>query len=159
MRRDRNQGKENAKPFLSGKVKFASEEELQRAIANLKYFSVEGHQMRLHQFDQNLKKKPPSDSVSLFSSESSVEARPDNSSALCNLFVKGINPLWTEVDLEEFFKRFGPVKHCKISKVPGKKESKGYGFVWFQRSDDAKSAIDAYRSGLLEFKVDWYSQR
>lgn len=56
-----------------------------------------------------------------------------------NLYVKGFPPDWNDEKLMEIFKEFGPVAATAI-----RTDNKGriYGFVDFEKSEDAKKAVD-----------------
>ena len=50
----KGKAEDQSKPFWSGRVKFSNEDQRARACAELKYFEMCGHQMRLLSYDQNL---------------------------------------------------------------------------------------------------------
>lgn len=57
-----------------------------------------------------------------------------------NLYVASLPEWFTDADLHELFKRFGPIVSAKVMCHKGTHHCKGYGFVLFQRSDDAAVA-------------------
>lgn len=84
-------------------------------------------------------------------------AKPDNSEENCNLVVKGLNPEMVDSELETYFKQYGPIKGCKISKDPITGASRCYGFVWFQSGKDANSAMLDFKGDRNKpYALDWY---
>lgn len=136
---------ENSKPFWSGRIRFKNAAYLKKATQELKYFQVEGYQLRMLSYDTNLARCP----------QESMYSKPDNSEENCNLVVKGLNPEMTELELESYFSKFGPVGSCKIAKDETGK-SKTYGFVWFQRGQDANTAMLSFKDGEMPYTLDWY---
>ncbi|KAK9381226.1 transformer-SR ribonucleoprotein/RNA recognition motif containing protein [Kockiozyma suomiensis] len=57
-----------------------------------------------------------------------------------NLFVTGIAPRVTEDVLSELFGKYGAVEKCEIMTDPHSRESRGFGFVKFESSDQAELA-------------------
>ncbi|KPA77430.1 RNA-binding protein 5-like protein [Leptomonas pyrrhocoris] len=57
-----------------------------------------------------------------------------------NLYVASLPDWFTDADLHELFKRFGPILSAKVMCHKGTHHCKGYGFVLFQRVDDAAMA-------------------
>lgn len=65
-----------------------------------------------------------------------------------NLVVKNLDKAVSDRQFFDFFLEFGPVLSSKISKeVNG--ESRGYGFVQFEREEDAKKVLDASAAATL----------
>lgn len=63
----------------------------------------------------------------------------------CNLYVASLPPECTDADLFALFAPFGPIVSAKAMCKKGLKECKGYGFVLFQREEDAIRA----QSGMI----------
>ncbi|KAF2154869.1 RNA-binding domain-containing protein [Myriangium duriaei CBS 260.36] len=61
-----------------------------------------------------------------------------------NLFVTGIHPSLAEEDIQRLFEKYGDVESCSIMRDPHTRESRGFGFVKMQLSDQA----DAAKNGL-----------
>ncbi|KPI83814.1 RNA-binding protein 5-like protein [Leptomonas seymouri] len=57
-----------------------------------------------------------------------------------NLYVASLPDWFTDDDLYELFKRFGPILSAKVMCHKGTHLCKGYGFVLFQRTNDATVA-------------------
>jgi RNA recognition motif-containing protein len=57
-----------------------------------------------------------------------------------NLYVASLPEWFTDADLYELFRRFGPILSAKVMCHKGTHHCKGYGFVLFQRTDDAAAA-------------------
>lgn len=62
-----------------------------------------------------------------------------------NLYVASLPPNFTDEDLFSLFSPYGPIISAKAMCKKGLKECKGYGFVLFQREDDALRA----QSGMI----------
>jgi len=61
-----------------------------------------------------------------------------------NLFVTGIHPKLTELEVTRLFEKYGEVEKCQIMRDPHTKESRGFGFVKMATSEQA----DAAKEGL-----------
>ena len=59
-----------------------------------------------------------------------------------NLYVKNLDPEMTQVEFEQLFAQFGAVTSALIS-VDEEGKSKGFGFVNYERHDEAQKAVDA----------------
>jgi len=66
-----------------------------------------------------------------------------------NLYVKNFPKNFGEDELKALFTEFGAIQSVKIDVNP-KGESKGFGFVCFENSEDAKGAIEALNGKKLE---------
>ncbi|KAG5510512.1 hypothetical protein JKF63_06809 [Porcisia hertigi] len=73
------------------------------------------------------------DSFNMSAQASDAAARAYDS----NLYVASLPEWYTDADLHELFKRFGPITSAKVMCHKGTHHCKGYGFVLFQRTDDA----------------------
>ncbi|KAL5978606.1 hypothetical protein ACLOJK_029723 [Asimina triloba] len=60
-----------------------------------------------------------------------------------NLFVAGFSFVTTERDLERKFSRFGPVRNVRIVRDKRTGDSRGFGFLSFEKDEDADAAIRA----------------
>jgi transformer-2 protein len=58
-----------------------------------------------------------------------------------NLYVSNLSYETKERDLEELFSKHGALKETRIVNDPYTKESRGFGFVTFERNEDAEEAI------------------
>eukprot|EP00796_Vickermania_ingenoplastis_P000650 gene650-367_t len=86
------------------------------------------------------------DSLSVHeSSESGCPAGGRCVNQSCNLYVASLPPDCTDADLFALFAPFGPIVSAKAMCKKGLKECKGYGFVLFQREEDALRA----QSGMI----------
>ena len=166
------------KPFWSARVKFINIGMLEKAMKELKHFTMNGYQIRLLKYEQNLVKAPhvlskdqhsisssfkhsvvsanENETFSLSVLTSTKKNKPDNSEERCNLVVKGLDPEMTEKNLEKFFTKFGNVKSCKIAKDPETGKSRTYGFIWFENPRDATRAMNEKKAGKIEFSLEWY---
>lgn len=151
-----------ASPFALGIVKI-DQQEFQKVAQAMKYFDFEDGsvdekgnkkvwQCRALPFDRDL-----------------LGANKLNTNTQMNVFVKNIDPSVTTAELDQKFSEvFGEVKSAKISRsapvveveVDGRKIKKidpsapsvsnGYGFVCFQRSDDAIKAVETGKTDSFE---------
>ncbi|KAI5854522.1 RNA-binding domain-containing protein [Durotheca rogersii] len=67
-----------------------------------------------------------------------------------NLFVTGIHPRLTEVEVTRLFEKYGEVEKCQIMKDPHTKESRGFGFVKMVTSEQADAAKDGLQGEDVE---------
>jgi RNA recognition motif-containing protein len=72
-----------------------------------------------------------------------------------NVFLKGINPEWTELDLKEIFSEYGTIVSCKVSCTGGLPK----GYVMFSHKYEAKGAIEAGERGDTPCKVEFYKNK
>merc|ERR1712137_134667 len=61
---------------------------------------------------------------------------------LCNVFVKYLPHHFAEKELQELFQEFGDIESVKVMVDPQTGSSLGYGFVRFQKPEQAQDAID-----------------
>lgn len=66
-----------------------------------------------------------------------------------NLFIKNLDEKLSEDDLEKHFSKFGKITSRKIEKDDSEK-SKGFGFVAFEDSESARSAVDEMNGKKIE---------
>jgi len=66
-----------------------------------------------------------------------------------NVYVGNLKPSVTKQQLEDLFRRFGPVIECKILVDHDSGVSKGCGFVKFENTNSAQDAINGYNSANL----------
>jgi transformer-2 protein len=57
-----------------------------------------------------------------------------------NLYISNLSYKTEEQDLHDRFSDFGKIKNCKVIKDPYTKQSRGFGFVTFESSEDAARA-------------------
>jgi polyadenylate-binding protein len=70
-----------------------------------------------------------------------VAERPQTKDLFTNLFVKNFPTKETsDEDLRKMFEVFGPVTSCKMDEA-----SHAFGFVCFEKPEDAKSALDHFK--------------
>ncbi|KAI0157348.1 RNA-binding domain-containing protein [Xylariaceae sp. FL1272] len=67
-----------------------------------------------------------------------------------NLFVTGIHPRLSEVEVTRLFEKYGEVEKCQIMKDPHTKESRGFGFVKMVTSEQADAARDGLQGEVIE---------
>lgn len=147
------------KPFWSGRVKFESAEQTTLASKKLKYFSIEGFNLRMLPYQINLANQLQIRQNEEELQSQSVDAsckKPDNSEEKCNIVVKNLDPGMTDTMLEDYFsEEYGPVLSCKVAK-DSDGNSKTYGFVWFKEGRHANRAMLDSKSGKCKFNLDWY---
>jgi len=71
-----------------------------------------------------------------------------------NVYVKDLDPAVTEAQLTEFFEKFGKTTSVAIMRNPDG-TSKGFGFVCYEKHDDANSAVEKMQSQLFGNKKIW----
>ena len=57
-----------------------------------------------------------------------------------NLYISNLSYRTQEQDLHDKFSKFGKIKYCKVIKDPYSGQSRGFGFVTFESSEDANEA-------------------
>ena len=67
-----------------------------------------------------------------------------------NLFVTGIHPRLTEVDVTRLFEKYGEVDNCSIMKDPHTQESRGFGFVNMVNASQADAAKEGLQGEVIE---------
>ena len=65
------------------------------------------------------------------------------------MYVGNLSPKLTREQLEQLFGRFGPVVECKILVDRETQQSRGCGFVKFERRADAESAIQSMNGAVI----------
>jgi len=58
-----------------------------------------------------------------------------------NVYIKNLDPDFTQEEVEALFTKFGPVTSCALSKDENGR-SKGFGFINFENHEDAQHAVD-----------------
>ena len=66
-----------------------------------------------------------------------------------NVFVRGIPMEWSEPELVALFENFGKLTSVRLVRHSTKKSSLGYGFVRYERVEDAAQAIEALRETMI----------
>eukprot|EP01125_Pyxidicula_operculata_P018401 TRINITY_DN6534_c0_g5_i1.p1 TRINITY_DN6534_c0_g5~~TRINITY_DN6534_c0_g5_i1.p1 ORF type:complete len:926 (-),score=321.38 TRINITY_DN6534_c0_g5_i1:282-3059(-) len=83
------------------------------------------------------------------------KVQEEGSQAQFTLFVKNLNFITTEEDLEKHFQHAGKVRHVTIARTKdmkneGRMKSLGYGFVEYKSREDALNAFKTLQGGLLD---------
>ncbi|KAI3763344.1 hypothetical protein L1987_53798 [Smallanthus sonchifolius] len=71
---------------------------------------------------------------------------------IANLFVKNLDPIVTDMKLEEVFGKFGRILSCKVAK-DDHGMSKGFGFVQFDLEESANNALKTLDGTALNEKI------
>lgn len=87
---------------------------------------------------------PPSDSRT--QEERDASARNPGS----NLFVTGIHPRLSELEVSRLFEKYGDVEKCAIMLDPHTKESRGFGFVKMVTGEQADAAKEGLQGEVFE---------
>jgi len=66
-----------------------------------------------------------------------------------NIYVKNLDPHVTVKDLHNHFSQVGPVLCCKVS-TNSEGESLGYGYVQFEKKEDAETALETLKNSRLK---------
>lgn len=67
-----------------------------------------------------------------------------------NLFVTGIHPRLSEVEVTRLFEKYGDVEKCQIMLDPHTKESRGFGFVKMVTAEQADAAKEGLQGEVIE---------
>lgn len=108
-------------------VNYQQPDDAQRALEQLNFSEVRGQQMRI-MYSQ----RDPS----------------SRKSGVGNIFVKNLEKSITSGDLYNTFGQFGPITSCKIA-TDNAGNSKGYGFVQYEKQEDADEAITKVNGMLM----------
>jgi transformer-2 protein len=66
------------------------------------------------------------------------------------LFVTGIHPRLSEVEVTRLFEKYGDVEKCQIMLDPHTKESRGFGFVKMETAEQADAAKEGLQGEVIE---------
>jgi RNA recognition motif-containing protein len=66
------------------------------------------------------------------------------------IFVGNLNFKFKDNDLKKMFEEFGEIEDCVIITDNKTRRSKGFGFVTFVNSEDAKDAVDSMNEKEIE---------
>lgn len=69
------------------------------------------------------------------------------------VYISNLNKILNEDDIKEKFSKFGPIAEINIIKEPNNNESRGFGFITFENSKDAKAAVDQMNGYELKGKT------
>ena len=69
------------------------------------------------------------------------------------VYISNLNKILNEEDIKEKFSKFGPIAEINIIKEPNNNESRGFGFITFENSKDAKEAVDKMNGYELKGKT------
>mmetsp|Transcript_40414 Transcript_40414/g.103475 ORF Transcript_40414/g.103475 Transcript_40414/m.103475 type:complete len:638 (+) Transcript_40414:242-2155(+) len=108
-------------------VNYQQPADAQRALEELNFALMRGQQMRI------------------MYSQRDPSARK---SGVGNIFVKNLDKSVTSAALYDTFAQFGLIQSCKIQ-MDNQGNSRGYGFVQFQKQEDANEAIEKVNGMLL----------
>ncbi|TAQ85405.1 hypothetical protein B7494_g6263 [Chlorociboria aeruginascens] len=67
-----------------------------------------------------------------------------------NLFVTGIHPRLSEIEVTRLFEKYGDVEKCQIMLDPHTKESRGFGFVKMVTAEQADAAKEGLQGEVIE---------
>ncbi|CAE6109617.1 unnamed protein product [Arabidopsis arenosa] len=70
--------------------------------------------------------------------------------SISSVFVKGFSDSVSEGRLKKVFSEFGQVTNVKIIVKERTRQSLGYGYVWFNRKEDAQLAVDAMNGKFFD---------
>eukprot|EP00249_Psilotum_nudum_P024057 c29075_g1_i1 orf=644-1756(+) len=118
-----------------GFVHFESEDSANMAIEKVNGMMIEGKKVYVGKFMKKSER-----------TNSGVDLK------FTNLYVKNLDQEVTEEILEDKFSEFGKITNLLIMKDENEK-SKGFGFINFENSDDAKRAVEAMNGSQLGSKA------
>ena len=128
------------KLFYTAIVRFNSSNDFRKACDQFQYPVIKGRECRSLPYDRD------------FASNKNLAA---------NLFVKGLAKTTTNQALHTHFAKVGPVKSVKVS-IEENFESRCYGFVQFEKEEDAQKALNELADNELDgYKliIEKYSAR
>jgi len=70
-----------------------------------------------------------------------------------NLHIRGLDTRTKETDLEDIFGKFGQIEKVQIMRDPHTRDSRGFGFVTFERNEDAEAAMAQLNATTLDGRV------
>ncbi|KAK4071578.1 hypothetical protein Purlil1_13357 [Purpureocillium lilacinum] len=73
-----------------------------------------------------------------------------DSGARADLFIRGIHPDLTEIDMRKVFEKYGEVEHCRIMRHSVTKRSRGFGFVGMATPKQAEAAQQGLHGRAVE---------
>ena len=59
-----------------------------------------------------------------------------------NLYIANLAYQTTDQELQDYFAKYGKILSCKVIRDPTDSSSRGFGFVTFERSEDAEKVMD-----------------
>eukprot|EP00388_Colpodella_angusta_P006175 GDKJ01018501.1.p2 GENE.GDKJ01018501.1~~GDKJ01018501.1.p2 ORF type:complete len:588 (-),score=209.70 GDKJ01018501.1:347-2110(-) len=110
-----------------GYVNFASAENAEKALRQCNFTSIKGRPCRVMRSNPEPTKRRTGEG---------------------NLVVKNLSKEVTDREFFDFFLNFGAVLSSKISKEPSG-ESRGYGFVQFEKDEDTKKVLEQVANGTI----------
>ena len=142
-------------------VKFSKESEAKKALEKLNNKEVDTKRLIVkelynynynnnhHYPNYNNYNKPPGNFPFFYNFPL---PKPDEQYEKNNLYVSNIPPTATKEDLEKTFGQYGPIKNIKLDEdksITGEAKekikfiNKGFGYVLFEKSEDAKKALES----------------
>lgn len=125
-----------------------SREAAERAIKKLQNFLLEDHALKLSisagkkgVSEKEVKKQKILDKRHSQKSELAVVEPEKEELKSCKLIVKNLAFETTEAEIKELFKAYGAVKKVRLPKKVNSKSHRGFGFVEFVSSEEAKGAF------------------
>jgi len=80
-------------------------------------------------------------------------ASPTDASAGSKIFVGGLDRSVDEGVVRNFFQQFGPVVEVLVMRDPHNHQSRGFGFITFQRDDSANQVLQNRYHDMLGKRV------
>ena len=81
-------------------------------------------------------------------------ASPTDASAGSKIFVGGLDRSVDEGVVRNFFQQFGPVVEVLVMRDPHNHQSRGFGFITFQRDDSANQVLQNRYHDMLGKRVE-----
>ncbi|ORZ13481.1 hypothetical protein BCR42DRAFT_492888 [Absidia repens] len=127
-------------------IQYFSRDDSESAIQTMHGQMVAGNKIVVESFISNdLYQKSSPSSTSMNPDKSSDPNYVDDT----NLYVKNLDPKVTNNELFSAFRPFGRIVSARVMTNPANNQSKGYGFVSYGRSDEARAALEQMNGKLF----------
>ncbi|CAH8271573.1 unnamed protein product [Arabidopsis lyrata] len=93
---------------------------------------------------------PPLRTISCVAGDDGTREASSLPTPISSVFVKGFSDSVSEGRLKKVFSEFGQVTNVKIIINERTRQSLGYGYVWFNRKEDAQLAVEAMNGKFFD---------
>ncbi|KAG7551189.1 RNA-binding domain superfamily [Arabidopsis thaliana x Arabidopsis arenosa] len=99
---------------------------------------------------EQIKPSSPLRTISCIAGDDGTREASSLPTSITSIFVKGFSDSVSEGRLKKVFSEFGQVTNVKIIVKERTRQSLGYGYVWFNRKEDAQLAVDAMNGKFFD---------